>query len=140
MGMVAPIYYTAEMVRALPEDGNRYEVVHGELLVTPARRPWHEVIVGRLYGALQSPAARARFLRAVRGRAGRDVGAGPGSPRAASRGARRRQCLRPATQGTSTVPLQPCYWATDREIVWSTATVAVPQPRDELRAALKRLG
>ena len=28
MGMAAPIYYTADMVRALPDDGNRYEVVH----------------------------------------------------------------------------------------------------------------
>lgn len=28
--------WTADMVRALPEDGNRYEVVAGELLVTPA--------------------------------------------------------------------------------------------------------
>lgn len=27
MGMAAPIYYTADMVRALPDDGNRYEVV-----------------------------------------------------------------------------------------------------------------
>jgi hypothetical protein len=36
MGMAAPIYHTAEQVRAFPEDGNRYEVVHGELLVTPA--------------------------------------------------------------------------------------------------------
>jgi len=35
MGMAAPAYFTAEMVRALPDDGNRYEVVHGELLVTP---------------------------------------------------------------------------------------------------------
>ena len=52
MGMAAPIYYTAEMVRALPEDGNRYEVVHGELLVTPAPRPWHEVLVVRLATAL----------------------------------------------------------------------------------------
>ncbi len=39
MGMVAPVYYTADMVRALPEDGNRYEVVYGELLVTPALLP-----------------------------------------------------------------------------------------------------
>jgi len=30
------------MVRALPEDGNRYEVVYGELLVTPAPRLWHQ--------------------------------------------------------------------------------------------------
>ncbi len=48
MGMVAPIYYTAEQVIAMPDDGNRYEVVHGELLVTPAPRFWHEVLVARL--------------------------------------------------------------------------------------------
>ena len=53
MGMAAPTYFTADMVRALPDDRNRYEVVHGELLVTPAPRPWHEEIVGRLYRALQ---------------------------------------------------------------------------------------
>jgi len=53
MGMAAPIYYTADMARALPDDGNRYEVVHGELLVTPAPRPWHEEIVGRLFEALR---------------------------------------------------------------------------------------
>src|SRR6059036_2844531 len=52
MGMVAPVYYTADMVRALPDDGNRYEVVHGELLVTPAPRLWHQKLVGRLCTAL----------------------------------------------------------------------------------------
>lgn len=52
--MVAPAYYTADMVRALPEDGKRYEVVHGELLVTPAPRTWHQEIVGRLYRSLCS--------------------------------------------------------------------------------------
>lgn len=45
-------YYTADMVRVLPEDGNRYEVVYGELLVTPAPRLWHQVIVERLVWAL----------------------------------------------------------------------------------------
>jgi Uma2 family endonuclease len=50
--MAAPIYYTAEMVRALPDDGNRYEVVYGELLVTPSPRPWHQVVVQRLSLAL----------------------------------------------------------------------------------------
>ena len=53
MGMAAPIYYTAEMVRAMPDDGNRYEVVYGELLVTPAPRPWHQVVVHRLSVALE---------------------------------------------------------------------------------------
>ena len=48
MGMVASAYYTADMVRSLPEDGNRYEVVHGELLVTPAPRKIHQRIVRRL--------------------------------------------------------------------------------------------
>ena len=48
MGMAAPVYYTAEMVRAMPDDGNRYEVVYGELLVTPAPRPWHQIVVQRL--------------------------------------------------------------------------------------------
>jgi Uma2 family endonuclease len=48
MGMAAPVYYTADMVRALPDDGNRYEVVYGELLVTPSPRPWHQVLVQRL--------------------------------------------------------------------------------------------
>ncbi len=52
MGMAAPIYYTADMVRALPNDGNRYEVVYGELLVTPAPRPWHGIIQSRLLVAI----------------------------------------------------------------------------------------
>jgi Uma2 family endonuclease len=56
--MAAPVYYTAEMVRALPEDGNRYEVVRGELLVTPAPRLWHQVLVQRLSVALD------QYLRA----------------------------------------------------------------------------
>jgi Uma2 family endonuclease len=58
MGLVAPTYHTAEMVRALPDDGNRYEVVHGELLVTPAPRAWHQEVVARLSGTLR------QYLRA----------------------------------------------------------------------------
>ena len=54
MGMAAPIYYTADMVRALPDDGNIHEVVHGELLVSPSPRPWHEVVCGRLFIAVSA--------------------------------------------------------------------------------------
>ena len=32
-----PTEWTVEMVHALPDDGNRYEVIDGELFVTPAR-------------------------------------------------------------------------------------------------------
>ncbi len=52
MQMVDPLYYTADMVLALPDDGNRYETVHGELLVTPAPRLWHQAIAQRLQLAL----------------------------------------------------------------------------------------
>ena len=31
------------------------------------------------------------------------------------------------------------YWATDREVVWATATVAVPELREALATALKLL-
>ncbi|MEP7326840.1 MAG: Uma2 family endonuclease [Gemmatimonadota bacterium] len=48
MGMVAPALYTAAMLRALPDDGKRYEVVSGELLVTPAPRRVHQRAVGEL--------------------------------------------------------------------------------------------
>jgi len=34
--------WTAEMLRALPEDGKRYEIVRGELLVTPAPSWTHQ--------------------------------------------------------------------------------------------------
>ena len=58
MGMAAPTFYTAEMVRALPEDGNRYETVHGELLVTPAPRALHQRVVRRLTIALDQYVTR----------------------------------------------------------------------------------
>lgn len=37
---LAPDYHTAELVRAMPDDGNRYEVVWGELLTSPADISW----------------------------------------------------------------------------------------------------
>ncbi len=52
MGMAAPVYYTADMVRALPDDGNRYETVHGELLVTPSPRAIHQYVAGELFARL----------------------------------------------------------------------------------------
>ena len=37
-----PTEWTVEMVRALPDDGNRYEVIDGELFVTPAPSWTHQ--------------------------------------------------------------------------------------------------
>lgn len=53
MGMAAP-YYSADMVRALPDDSNRYETVHGELLVTPAPTAWHQEVIDRLRAVIRS--------------------------------------------------------------------------------------
>lgn len=41
-------YYTREEVLAFPDDGNRYELVHGELLVSPSPRTRHQRVVFRL--------------------------------------------------------------------------------------------
>jgi len=59
MGMVVPVYYTADMVRALPDDGKRYETVHGELLVTPAPRGDHQYVVTNLVVRLANYLAAA---------------------------------------------------------------------------------
>ncbi len=53
MRMAAPIYYTADMVRALPDDGNRYETVHGELLVSAAPGAEHQDAVLELAARLR---------------------------------------------------------------------------------------
>ena len=42
-------YFSAAAVRALPDDGKRYETVHGELLVTPTPGVAHQVVQGRLF-------------------------------------------------------------------------------------------
>lgn len=54
--------YTVDQVRAFPDDGNRYELVEGMLLVTPAPIPRHQLAANRLMFALTSflgPAAPA---------------------------------------------------------------------------------
>ena len=49
MAMPAPhTEWTVDMVRALPDDGNRYEVIDGELFVTPAPSRVHQRAVREL--------------------------------------------------------------------------------------------
>jgi Uma2 family endonuclease len=61
MSMPLSSYFTADAVRALPDDGNRYETVHGELLVTPAPGGMHQVVLMRLIEILL-PYLRANGL------------------------------------------------------------------------------
>jgi len=50
--------WTPDEVRTLPDDGRRYEVVAGELLVTPAPSFQHQEAVFRLVVALRGYAER----------------------------------------------------------------------------------
>lgn len=45
--------YTVDEVLQFPDDGNRYELVHGELLVTPSPAQPHQLVLGELHVALQ---------------------------------------------------------------------------------------
>lgn len=47
-------FYSRDEVLALPEDGNRYELVYGELLVTPSPALLHQLVVGRLFASLHA--------------------------------------------------------------------------------------
>jgi Uma2 family endonuclease len=56
MGMAAtktPDRWTVDLVRALPDDGRRYEIVDGELLVTPSPSYRHQNAVLALGGRLR---------------------------------------------------------------------------------------
>ena len=59
-----PRRWTRDMVLALPDDGRRYELVDGELLVTPAPRGLHQRAVLELFRRLD-PYVRTHRLGAV---------------------------------------------------------------------------
>jgi Uma2 family endonuclease len=56
-----PTEWTVEMVRGLPDDGNRYEVIDGELFVTPAPSVAHQRAVLEL-ALLVAPYVRAHRI------------------------------------------------------------------------------
>ena len=53
--------WTLEELHSLPDDGNKYELVHGELFVTPTPTPDHETIISRLSRILESYVAEHRL-------------------------------------------------------------------------------
>jgi Uma2 family endonuclease len=53
MLVAATKIWTLDELHSLPDDGNTYELVHGELFVTPAPAPSHETIVARLARVLE---------------------------------------------------------------------------------------
>ena len=61
MGMPDLAPWTRARVLALPDDGQRHELLDGELLVTPAPRPVHQLVVQALSLALH-PYVHAHVL------------------------------------------------------------------------------
>ena len=59
-----PTEWTVDMVRALPDDGNRYEVIDGELFVTPAPSRNHQRAVRELTLVIE-PYVRAERIGEV---------------------------------------------------------------------------
>jgi len=60
--------WTREDLDRLPDDdGNRYEIIDGELLVTPAPRPAHEIIIEELGWRLDAYCQRFEIGLAYRG-------------------------------------------------------------------------
>lgn len=50
---VEDLEWTAERALALPDDGNRYEVLDGELFVTPAPSYRHQAVLAELFVPLR---------------------------------------------------------------------------------------
>ena len=61
MVMLETKRWTRKMVLALPDDGNRYELFDGELLLTPAPTGLHQLALARLY-EIVAPYVRANGL------------------------------------------------------------------------------
>jgi Uma2 family endonuclease len=51
MALRVPRYTVTDLTR-LPDDGNRYEILDGVLLVTPAPSTGHQIVVSRIQAAL----------------------------------------------------------------------------------------
>jgi Uma2 family endonuclease len=59
--------WTYEEFARLPNDGNRYEVIGGELFVTPSPRPIHQEITGRISDLLRPFVRQHALGRALPG-------------------------------------------------------------------------
>ncbi|MEP6778358.1 MAG: Uma2 family endonuclease [Gemmatimonadaceae bacterium] len=84
MGMPVAMHdWTVSMLDALPDDGQRYELIDGELFVTPSPGESHQDVVGELYALLRD------YLRAG------NVGKAVVSPSDVRRGDRARNRVQP---------------------------------------------
>jgi len=57
--------WTVEMLDALPDDGQRYEIIDGELHVTPAPTNLHQLVAGEFYARLRAYLRPSKVARAM---------------------------------------------------------------------------
>src|SRR5690348_11278011 len=62
MALVTVPRYTVDDLDRFPEDGNRYELLDGVLLVTPAPRAVHQIVVNRIAYRLTEAAGAAAHV------------------------------------------------------------------------------
>ncbi len=66
MAMALPVpHFTIDMLDELPDDGNRYELLEGMLLVTPAPSTAHQVIASRLHIQLSAAVGATALAHVV---------------------------------------------------------------------------
>jgi Uma2 family endonuclease len=66
MGMAVSIpFYTVDDLDRFPDDGNRYELLDGVLLVTPAPNQLHQIIAARLIARLAAGLGSDELARVV---------------------------------------------------------------------------
>jgi Uma2 family endonuclease len=110
--------WTVDMLDALPEDGQRYEIIDGELFVTPGPGEGHQDIVGELYALLRD------YLM------GSGIGKAMVSPSDVRRGDRRRNRVQPdvfvirKTDGT-----RPAYPYELHDLLLAVEVVSPSNPR-----------
>ena len=57
--------WTVDMLDALPDDGQRYEIIDGELFVTPSPSGTHQLVVGALHATLRAYLKTGSVARAM---------------------------------------------------------------------------
>ena len=126
MPVVARSDWTVEMLDALPDDGQRYEIIDGELFVTPAPGDVHQLVLGELH---------ARFHAYLRGTS---VGRVMFSPADVRRGDRTRNRVQPdlfvvrLTEGT-----RPAYPFELSDLLLTIEAVSPSNPRYDYQTKRK---